>query len=272
MNLKDRIGIDLGRKVALEEGVAWAAKNGVRFIDCEIDSAPNELGSYLEGPRAAAVRAACEKHGVRLGLHTLSAVNIAETSPFVSTAADEYLRAYIDAAARLGAGWIVVHGGFHFTGDYQARRAASLDRLRRTIPHAEKKGVRLLLENLNKEPKAAEVHYLCHSLEECQFYFERLKGEHIGWAFTANHAHFEPEGIDGFIDAMGLARAGEIRLADNRGEVEEHLYPGKGNIDFRRMFRRMEGAGYRGHYMCAFGSLDDMLRGRDDLAAMAAKP
>jgi sugar phosphate isomerase/epimerase len=71
---------------------------------------------------------------------------------------------------------------------------------------------------------------------------------------------------------MGLARAGEIRLADNRGEVEEHLYPGKGTIDFRRLFQRIEGAGFRGHYMCAFGSLDDMLRGRDDLAALAAVP
>ena len=104
MNLKDRIGIDLGRRVALEDGVAWAAKHGVRFIDCEIDCAPNELRSYLEGPRAAAVRAACGKHGVRLGLHTLSAVNVAETSPFVAQAADEYMRAYVDAAARLGAG------------------------------------------------------------------------------------------------------------------------------------------------------------------------
>ena len=180
------------------------------------------------------------------------------------------MRAYIDAATRLGAGWIVVHGGFHFTGDYAGRRAASLARLERALPHAEKKGVHLLLENLNKEPKSAEVHYLCHSLEECQFYFHNLKGAHLGWAFTANHAHFEPEGIDGFIDALGLARAGEIRLADNRGELEEHLHPGQGNIDFRRLFQRLEGAGFRGHYMCAFGSLDDVLRGRDDLAALAA--
>ena len=87
MDLKERIGIDLGRRVAREEGVAWAARHGVRYIDCEIDTAPNELRSYLEGPRAGALRAECERHGVRLGLHTLSAVNIAETSPFVAPAA-----------------------------------------------------------------------------------------------------------------------------------------------------------------------------------------
>jgi hypothetical protein len=31
------------------------------------------------------------------------------------------------------------------------------------------------------------------------------------------------------------------------------------------MFRRIEGKGFMGHYTNAFGSLDDMLAGRDDL-------
>ena len=35
------------------------------------------------------------------------------------------------------------------------------------------------------------------------------------------------------------------------------------------MFRRVEGKGFRGHYMNAFGSLDDMLKGRDDLVRLA---
>jgi sugar phosphate isomerase/epimerase len=269
MELKPRIGIDLGRKARLEDGIAWAKSHAVRFLDCEIDNAPNDLASFLSGPRAGTVRAACESAGIRLGLHTLSAVNVAETSPFLAPAVEEYLNAYIDAAVRLGAGWIVVHGGLHFTGDYQSRRTASLERLQRIAAVAEKKKVLLLLENLNKEPAEAEVHYLCHSLEECQFYFSNLASPAIGWAFTANHAHFEPEGVDGFIDAMGMARCGEIRLADNRGAREEHLQPGAGTMDFRRLFQRVEAAGYRGHYMNAFGSLADMLRGRDYLADIA---
>jgi len=35
------------------------------------------------------------------------------------------------------------------------------------------------------------------------------------------------------------------------------------------MFRRIEGAGYRGHYMMAFGTLDDMLNGREHLVRAA---
>jgi hypothetical protein len=35
------------------------------------------------------------------------------------------------------------------------------------------------------------------------------------------------------------------------------------------MFRRIEGGGYRGHYMMAFGALDDMLKGRETLVRAA---
>ena len=37
MSLRDRIGVDLGRKIRLEEGIEWAAKNGVRYIDIQLD-------------------------------------------------------------------------------------------------------------------------------------------------------------------------------------------------------------------------------------------
>ena len=48
-----------------------------------------------------------------------------------------------------------------------------------------------------------------------------------------------------------------------------HLKPGAGDLDFGDMFRRIEGRGFRGHYMNAFGSLDDMLESRDVLVRVA---
>ena len=58
-------------------------------------------------------------------------------------------------------------------------------------------------------------------------------------------------------------------MADSHGRYEEHLRPGEGSIDFKDMFTRIEGRGYRGHYMMAFGSPDDMLRGREALVRAA---
>src|SRR6266851_5160902 len=151
MTLRERIGVDIGRRLSLEDGIAWAARHGIGVIDIELDTGANALTSFDDG-RAAAIRAACARHGVRLGLHTLSAVNVAEYSPYVGEAVDQYLRAYVDAAERLGAEWVMMHAGYHFTADKEQRMAADLARLQRIVAYAETRRALVLLENLNKEP------------------------------------------------------------------------------------------------------------------------
>ena len=265
--LLDRIGVDINQKLPLEAAVDWSVKHKVPFIDLCLDQTPELLRA--DSSRLKNARKQLEKAGVQLGLHTLSAVNIAETSPFASKAADDYLAAYIDASRHLGAGWIVVHGGYHFTSDKKARMDAAVARIARAAKLAEKKKARILLENLNPEPERAEVHYLCADLEECKYYFDRLDSPALGWSFTVNHAHIQPNTIAEFMAGLDMTRCGEVRLADCRGTHEEHLKPGEGTIDFTAMFAAIEKSGYRAHYMQAFGSLDDMLKGRETLAKLA---
>jgi sugar phosphate isomerase/epimerase len=264
-NLRNRIGIDIGRKLKLEDAIAWAARHSVRVIDIELDTGANAFTSF-DAARAAGIRDTCTRAGVHLGLHTSSAVNVAEYAPLLSEAADAYLRAYIDAAALLHAEWIVVHAGFHFTSDVRQRMQAGLERLQRMVAYAETKGALLLLENLNKEPADAEVHYLAHTLEEWRWYYQRIDSPAFALSFTANHAHLVPEGVAGFVDAMPVGRVMEVRLADCfRNGHEQHLRPGEGDFDFPDLFRRLEAKGFQGHYMNAFGSLEDMLEGRKNL-------
>lgn len=271
MGLRDRIGVDIGRRLSLEDGIAWASRNDVRTIDIQLDTAANTLTSF-DDRRCAAIRVACATHGVHLGLHTLSAVNVAEYSPYVGEAVDAYLKAYVDIAAKLGAEWIVIHAGYHFTDDREERKRAGLDRLRRIADYAEKTGALILLENLNKEPEDAEVHYLAHTVAEWRYYFERIRSPSFRLSFTANHAHLVPEGIAGFVDMLDMDRVAEVRLADCfRNGREVHLKPGAGDLDFADMFRRIEGKGFRGHYTSAFGSLDDMLNARDFLMREAGR-
>ncbi|TMJ62420.1 MAG: sugar phosphate isomerase/epimerase [Alphaproteobacteria bacterium] len=247
MNLRDRIGVDIGSKLPLEEAVEWAARHRVRFIDVQLDTGANAL-STIDEARATTARAACHKRDIRLGLHTASAVNVAEYAPHVGDAVERYLKAYVDAAVKLGAGWIVMHAGFHFTSDKEQRMLAGRERLQRVADYAERNGALILLENLNKEPEQAEVHYLAHTVEEWRFYFDAI-----------------------LVEALDMDRVEEVRLADCfRNGHEVHLPPGKGNLDFGDMFRSIEGNGFRGHYMNAFGSLDDMLQGRDELVRIAA--
>ena len=65
----------------------------------------------------------------------------------------------------------------------------------------------------------------------------------IGWGlFIVNHARLVPEAIAGFVDALDMSRDEEVRLAN--------------------CFRN-------GHYLNAFGALDDMLAGPDEIVGLS---
>ena len=268
---KDRIGIDIGNRMSPEDSIAWAVKNDIRTIDISFDRDQ----ALLRDPgaeRLRKVKALIEKTGIHVGLHPASAVNCAEINAFVSEGADAYFDAYIAATRASGAEWLIVHGGYHFTSDKKLRLDAATERLKRMSATAEKAGVVLLLENHNPEPPHAEVRYLAHDLEECQHFFSHLTSTNLRWSFTVNHAHLLPGvGIKGFLAGMDLSRCGEVRLADCRGTIEEHLNIGEGTIDFVEMFSLIEGGGYRGHYMQGYTTLEEMLADRDRLVSLAAK-
>ena len=244
MSLRDRIGFDSGA-TNLEDSLETAKAHGFHYLDFNADTGPNRLGNWSD-ERANTIRVACHQNGIRLSLHTASAVNIAEISPFVSEAVDQYLRGYIDLASLLDCNGVVVHGGYHFSSQLEERKLASLERLQRGVAYAEKQGVKLFLENLNFEPDDAEIHYVAHTVEESRHYFDAIPSDSFGWAFTVNHANLVPDGIGGFLDTFGIGRIGEVRMADNLGDKEVHLNPGEGNIDFQAVFHRLESSGSQG--------------------------
>jgi sugar phosphate isomerase/epimerase len=263
--MRDNIGVDLGQRSKIEDGLAAAIEHRIRYLDLKIDVAPNAIES-LTDERISKIRSTCESNGIQTGIHTMSAVNVAEIAPHVRDGVDRYLLGHLEAGKRLGCGWMVVHAGYHFTSDYQLRRAAAVERLKRLSEHADRLGVTLLLENMNVEPDDAEVHYMAYNLEETQFFFNALESTSIRWAFTANHAHLVPEGVEGFLKGMDISICDEVRLADCwRNGKEVHLKPCDGDFDFVDLFSRLDAAGFKGHYMNAFGTLQDMIEGREYL-------
>ena len=261
-NLKYRFGTGAGGR--LEEGLAWLADNDFHHTDFNADHGPNALSEWSDD-RVRTVRDLCARHDIHLGIHTLSAVNVSDFSPYMSAAVDDYLRANIDLGKRLGVERVIVHAGLHQSSELELRKQSSLDHLTRAVKYAESAGVTLLLENLNREPDDAELHYMGHSIEELQMYFQAIQSGNFGWAFSANHTHLMPMDFGGFIDALGLSRVGLILTADNRGTIEEHLVPGAGTFDFGGFYRRVDQEGYEGPFMLTFGSRAEKLTGRDYL-------
>jgi len=266
-DLRSRLGTGPGGP-NIEDGLQWAANNGFFHVDFNADHGANHLRLW-DDDRIHKVRTFCQENGMHLGIHTLSFVNIAEFSPFLTEAVDAYLRAMIDLGKRLGVERIIAHAGLHQSSELELRKKASIEHLKRATEYAENQGITLLLENLNHEPDNAEVHYMGHSIEELHAVFDVIQSPHLLWGFSANHMHLLPGDFDAFVDEFGVGRIGLVLVADNRGLFEEHLLPGQGTMDFKRLFGRLEGDGYRGPYMLTFGNREQKIAGREYLLAQA---
>jgi sugar phosphate isomerase/epimerase len=266
-NLRYRMGTGV-RAANLEASLAWLAEHDFHHTDFNADHGQNVLSAWSD-ERVRGVRELLDKHDIHLGIHTLSGLNVAEFSPYVSEAVDAYLRANIDLGKRLGVERVIIHAGFHQSSELEQRKQASLEHVKNAVAYAESAGVTLLLENLNVEPEDAEMHYMGYSIEELQGYFSAIQSPNFGWGFSANHTHLLPVDFDGFIEALGVERMGLVLMADNRGRFEEHLPPGAGTLDFGRLFSRLDQAGYAGPFMLTFGNPDEKLAGREYLLKQA---
>ncbi len=255
------MGFDVGDQLSIQDALEWARSNDVHHLDIKLQ---RYLPDGFSDSEAEDIKNRCDTYDIRLGVHTSSSVNMAENHPFVGEATDEYLFSHIDTARRIGAHWVIVHGGYHFSSDVDDRFRASVSRLSRAVEYANGTGVKLLLENHNPEPDTAEVHYLPTTPKECERYLSELSAESIGWAFNPAHAYLSDAGIPEFVSALGTDRIGEIRLNDNRGHMEEHLPPGDGTIDFKELFDLLEPE-YDGRYILSYGTPDQMLSGKEYL-------
>jgi len=244
-----------------EDDVRWAADHGFPVVSFMTDAGANSLASW-DADRVARMRKLCADRGVRLILHTLSAVNVAEFVQHMTDAVDAYLAANVDLAAKLGAE-VIVHAGMHFSERIELRTKVSIEHIARAVRRAESAGVTLLLENMNRGPKEAEVHYIGCSSAELRPFFDAIPSKNLKWAFSANHAHLAEEDWTGFLDAFGTDRLGVVMMADCHGTIEEHLWPGQGNLDFGALLARLERSGYRGPYFLTFGPKDPLLAGRE---------
>jgi len=251
----------------LEDDVRWSADHHFPWVSFMTDAGPNRLNAW-RNDRVERMRSLCVDSGVRLIIHTLSAVNVAEFVPHMSEAVDAYLQANIDLAAKLNAE-IIVHAGMHFSERIPLRTKVSIEHIALAVRKAESVGVTLLLENMNRGPENAEVNYIGCTSAELRPYFDEISSPNLTWAFSANHAHLTSEDWGGFLDSLGTKRLGIVMMADCHGTVEEHLPPGQGNLDFGQLIGRIERSGYEGPYFLTFGPKDALLAGRTHIIERA---
>jgi sugar phosphate isomerase/epimerase len=251
----------------LEQMIEWAVEHDFRRVDFNADNPANYPATFTPA-RIQMIRYLAASHGVTLGIHSSSAVNMAEITPVMAAAADTYVRENLELAHALGCRYVICHGGFHFSSDVEGRFAAAIERLKLATRLAEQLGIDVYFENHNAEPERAEIHYIPHTVAETRRFFEAVSSPRLHWACNIGHALLVPDGYLGFLDAFGVERIGQVRLHDTNGLWEEHFLPGEGIVDFREVFTALHERGYQGPFTLDFGGPADRAAARDRFAAL----
>ncbi len=185
--------------------------------------------------------------GLELGAHLWE--DLARLGP---GPAEQSLLRWLDQAVATGTSTLVIHGGSY--DDQREGLARTRGILEGVLPQYEAAGVVLALEN----------HYAfdyrdCHELFSEVWEFREvlsLDSPSLRFCFDTGHAHMTANS-DSLLGELG-PWLHHVHLADNCGQLDDHLMYGRGTVPFERIFATIEAQRYAGTWCVEFPVRDDL--------------
>ncbi|NLL94296.1 MAG: sugar phosphate isomerase/epimerase [Thermoplasmatales archaeon] len=186
----------------------------------------------------------------------ISDINIASLNERIREASVMELILTMDIAQYLGVRTVTIHPGITplaMIGPNEKAVAAARKSLRTLDRVGADYGIDVALENMPNFP-----FMLGKTVEELS---ELLDGTDLGVCFDIGHANTvgDPaEMVKPFLD-----RLVNVHIHDNRGETDEHLTIGDGNVDFKKVVGVL--SGYRGKWVIESKSMESALESKPRL-------
>jgi len=215
----------------MEEYFSFAHENGFPWMELSCNN-PNNFLDKWNPERIDNVKRLKDKYNLRYGLHSASFVNTAEIEPTVKVAAQQHLIEYVKLAHNLGAEYIVLHFGYHFSLFMDEVFRCLIDTYKPVVELAEKYELPIGIENMNKMHEDCEVAYLGVTVEELSRVFDAIPSKYFGLASLL------PGGVDPFFDAFS-DKIVSTHVSDNDLYLDRHLPVGEGKIDFKPIFQKL---------------------------------
>jgi sugar phosphate isomerase/epimerase len=250
-----KIALSAGPKTA-ENYLEMARHHGFRWIDIS-GSSPENFPETFDSARMKNLRIKLEEYSLGCGIHTASYVNTGEIFSSIRKGVVDHFKEFIDLARGIGAGYLIIHCGVYFR-QFRARVEECLVRtLKEAASYAERWGVPLLIENMNRIPQTPagkpwdlsfeqpEISYLGITVEELGEIFAKVNSPMLGFALNVAHSHLLAGGFVPFLKSFG-DKLGNVQISDNNGITDEHLPVGEGTVDFISLVRELKKMGYQG--------------------------
>jgi sugar phosphate isomerase/epimerase len=225
--------------------IALAKELGLGWVELRAEPQMAYAGDLSREDRAN-LRRELERTGLKFSLHVpIYGVDLVSPNPKIAAASLAEHVAAVDLAADLGVSPVVFHPG-SLPRDYASLEGAYECAWRRLelslevlVPHAQRRGVRLALEN--KQRGAGKD--LVLSPEEHRRALDRFP--ELLACLDFGHLHTVDGNFSAYVAALG-ERLVHVHLHDNHGERDEHLGLGRGSLPWQEAVAALEEAGYRG--------------------------
>ncbi|MDR2865898.1 MAG: sugar phosphate isomerase/epimerase [Methanomassiliicoccaceae archaeon] len=206
------------------------------------------------------LRTVAPSYDVKFSIHApISDVNLAALSERMREAATMEIIATMEHAIELNASTVTFHPGmFSFVVPGQEQR--SLEKAKRSIR---------TIDRLMREFKITAC---VENMPSFKFFIGRtakemlelVDGTDMRICFDIGHANTMDQ-IDEMTDLLG-DRIKNVHIHDNKGDNDDHMTIGDGNIDFTKALKKL--SKYKGKYIIEARSLESAVVSRDILSGM----
>jgi len=232
----------------LERAIPRAASLGYTHLEVRVEETPH--GAFWTPQYCREVSAACSRYRVSLSFHASQRINLSDPSPLFAAPSRGLALATLEAAARVGAGWVNFHLGMGYHRDTPAHRKRALEcalsALTTLVETGGHLGVAVSVENLFRLPRA-DLYYMGERREDFAYLLRACPG--LGFCYDSGHANLEPSPL-AWVEKFGPYLVG-AHLHDNDGHSDRHLPAGdrNGTVDWPGVLASLEDANYRGPYI-----------------------
>jgi len=204
--------------------------------------------------------AVAPSYNIKFSIHApISDVNIAALSERIREASVMELIASIEQAVELNVNTVTIHPGY---------QSFAIDGLRSRSFEKAKKSIRTIDRLMNEFSIVACV----ENMPSFKFMIgqtakemsELLDGTDMKICFDTGHANTMIQ-TDEIIDTLG-DRIRNVHIHDNKGDSDDHMTIGDGNIDFKYVLKKL--SKYKGKYIIESRSLESAVISRDRLKAL----
>lgn len=228
----------------VENYFPFAHENGFEWMELSCNN-PNNFLDKFDEKRICEIRKLRDGYGLRYGLHSASFVNSAEIEPTVRKAVRQHLVDYMKLAHDLGAEYLVLHFGYHFSLFLDEVFRCLIENFKPVVELAEKHELPIGIENMNKVHEDCEIVYLGVTIEELKRVFDAIPSKFFGLTLDVAHAGLLPGGPKSFMDAFP-DKIISTHISDNDLYLDRHLPVGEGKINFKEVLAQLMDMGFEG--------------------------